>query len=170
MAAAAAAHRRRFLPSRRCLTLCAPFTPSAPPPQLNYLRIGKEEGAQVLVGGERAVLAGDLTEGYYVHPTVFKGTNDMRVFQEEIFGPVVSVTTFKTEAEAIAIANTTCYGLGAGIFTRDINRGPRVAKAIKAGRVVSSCGQGGGAASSHGAGLCAPRRGFSRRLQVPVTL
>lgn len=114
------------------------MTLSPPPPsQLNYLRIGKEEGAQVLAGGEQAALPGDLSGGYYVRPTVFKGTNDMRVFQEEIFGPVVSVTTFKTEAEAVAIANSTFYGLGAGVFTRDINRGARVAKAIKAGRVVS---------------------------------
>ena len=84
---------------------------------LSYLDIGKQEGAEVLTGGERNDLAGELADGYYVKPTVFKGHNKMRVFQEEIFGPVVSVTTFKDEDEALAIANDTLYGLGAGVWT-----------------------------------------------------
>jgi aldehyde dehydrogenase len=78
---------------------------------LSYLDLGQQEGAQCLIGGERNVLAGDLEGGYYVKPTVFKGHNKMRIFQEEIFGPVVSVTTFKDEDEALAIANDTLYGL-----------------------------------------------------------
>jgi aldehyde dehydrogenase len=84
---------------------------------LSYLDIGKQEGAQVLAGGGRNVLTGELAEGYYVQPTVFFGHNKMRIFQEEIFGPVVAVTTFKDEAEALEIANDTLYGLGAGVWS-----------------------------------------------------
>ena len=106
---------------------------------LNYIEIGKQEGAQCLTGGARAVMTGDLAGGYYVQPTVFKGHNKMRIFQEEIFGPVVSVTTFKDEAEAIEIANDTLYGLGAGVWTRNGNQAFRVGRAIQAGRVWTNC-------------------------------
>ncbi len=106
---------------------------------LSYLDIGKKEGAQVLLGGERNVLPGDLKDGFYVKPTIFKGHNKMRVFQEEIFGPVVSVTTFKDEAEALAIANDTLYGLGAGVWSRDGNVAYRMGRGIKAGRVWTNC-------------------------------
>ncbi|MDY7221177.1 aldehyde dehydrogenase [Halalkalibacterium halodurans] len=106
---------------------------------LSYLAIGKEEGAEVLAGGERNHLPGELANGYYVSPTVFKGTNDMRVFQEEIFGPVVSVTTFKDAEEALAIANDTLYGLGAGVWTRDMNKAYRFGREIQAGRVWTNC-------------------------------
>jgi aldehyde dehydrogenase len=102
---------------------------------LSYLDIGRQEGAQVLAGGEQAKHDGDLAGGYYVRPTVFKGDNSMRIFQEEIFGPVVSVTTFKDEADALRIANDTLYGLGAGVWTRDINLAYRAGRAIQAGRV-----------------------------------
>ncbi len=93
----------------------------------------------MLIGGERNVLEGELAEGYYYEPTVLKGTNDMRVFQEEIFGPVVSVTTFKDEAQALEIANDTMYGLGAGVWTRDGAKAFRMGRAIKAGRVWTNC-------------------------------
>ncbi len=106
---------------------------------LSYFDIGRQEGAQVLTGGEQAKLGGDLAGGYYVKPTVLRGNNKMRVFQEEIFGPVVSVTTFKTEAQALEIANDTLYGLGAGVWTRDINRAYRFGRGIKAGRVWTNC-------------------------------
>ncbi|AQQ54475.1 aldehyde dehydrogenase [Planococcus lenghuensis] len=106
---------------------------------LSYIDIGKQEGAEVLIGGERNVLEGDLREGYYVKPTVFKGDNKMRIFQEEIFGPVVSVTTFKTKEEAMEIANDTLYGLGAGIWTRDMNTAFRFGRGIEAGRVWTNC-------------------------------
>ena len=106
---------------------------------LSYIDIGRQEGAQVLTGGERAKLEGELADGYYVQPTIFAGHNKMRVFQEEIFGPVVSVTTFKTEEEALAIANDTLYGLGAGLWTRDGNRYFRVGRGIQAGRVWINC-------------------------------
>ncbi|PXX42116.1 aldehyde dehydrogenase [Undibacterium pigrum] len=106
---------------------------------LSYLDIGKQEGAQLLAGGERNVLEGDLAKGYYVKPTIFQGHNKMRIFQEEIFGPVVSVTTFKDEEDAIAIANDTLYGLGAGLWTRDGSRAFRVGRAIEAGRVWTNC-------------------------------
>ncbi|MFC5865458.1 aldehyde dehydrogenase [Acidicapsa dinghuensis] len=106
---------------------------------LSYIDIGKQEGAKVLAGGERARLEGDLEEGYYVKPTVFEGNNKMRIFQEEIFGPVVSVTTFKNEEEALAIANDTLYGLGAGIWSRDANRCYRFGREIQAGRVWTNC-------------------------------
>ena len=106
---------------------------------LSYFDIGRQEGAQVLTGGERNLLPGDLAGGYYVKPTVLKGHNRMRVFQEEIFGPVVSVTTFKDDAEALSIANDTLYGLGAGVWSRDANRCYRFGRAIKAGRVWTNC-------------------------------
>jgi aldehyde dehydrogenase len=106
---------------------------------LSYLDIGRQEGAEVLTGGKRASLEGDLAEGFYIEPTVFKGHNRMRIFQEEIFGPVVSVTTFKDDDEALAIANDTLYGLGAGIWTRDLNRAYRFGRAIQAGRVWTNC-------------------------------
>jgi aldehyde dehydrogenase len=102
---------------------------------LSYLAIGREEGAEVLVGGEAARFNGDLANGFYIQPTILKGHNKMRVFQEEIFGPVVSVTTFKDEAEALAIANDTMYGLGAGVWSRDANRCYRFGRNIEAGRV-----------------------------------
>lgn len=105
----------------------------------SYLKLGREEGAQVLAGGDRARLQGDLVEGYYIQPTVFKGHNKMRIFQEEIFGPVLAVTTFKDEAEALAIANDTAYGLGAGVWTRDGSRAYRMGRAIQAGRVWTNC-------------------------------
>jgi len=106
---------------------------------LSYIDIGKNEGAQLLIGGERNVLGGDLAGGYYVKPTVFKGHNKMRVFQEEIFGPVVSVTTFNTEDEALSIANDTLYGLGAGVWSRDANTCYRFGRSIQAGRVWTNC-------------------------------
>ncbi|RZI62264.1 MAG: aldehyde dehydrogenase [Rubrivivax sp.] len=106
---------------------------------LSYLEIGKREGAQCLIGGGRAQLGGDLAGGYYIEPTLFKGTNDMRIFREEIFGPVLAVTTFKTEEEALRIANDTPYGLGAGVWSRDINTAFRMGKGIKAGRVWTNC-------------------------------
>src|SRR5438445_229398 len=106
---------------------------------LSYIDIGKQEGAKVLAGGGRAELAGDLAGGFYVQPSVFKGNNKMRVFQEEIFGPVVSVTTFKDDDEALSIANDTPYGLGAGIWSRDANRCYRFGRAIQAGRVWTNC-------------------------------
>lgn len=106
---------------------------------LSYFDIGRQEGAQVLIGGERNNLPGELAGGYYIKPTVFKGHNKMRIFQEEIFGPVVSVTTFKDDAEALAIANDTLYGLGAGVWTRDVNRAYRFGRSIQAGRVWTNC-------------------------------
>ncbi len=106
---------------------------------LSYFDIGRKEGAEVLIGGEALELEGDLAGGYYIKPTIFKGDNSMRVFQEEIFGPVVSVTTFKTDEEALEIANDTLYGLGAGVWSRDINRCYRFGRAIKAGRVWTNC-------------------------------
>src|SRR5579863_5468691 len=106
---------------------------------LSYLDVGKQEGAQVLVGGRRANINGELKGGYYIEPTVLRGHNKMRVFQEEIFGPVVSVTTFKNEAEALEIANDTLYGLGAGVWTRDLNTAYRMGREIQAGRVWTNC-------------------------------
>ncbi|WP_043440419.1 acetaldehyde dehydrogenase ExaC [Arthrobacter sp. L77] len=102
---------------------------------LSYMDIGRQEGAKVLTGGERNILGGDLAEGYYVKPTVFEGTNSMRVFQEEIFGPVVSVTRFNDYAEALEIANDTLYGLGAGVWSRNGNVAYRAGREIQAGRV-----------------------------------
>ena len=106
---------------------------------LSYLELGKAEGAQVLIGGEQAKVGGDLDGGYYVQPTLFKGHNKMRIFQEEIFGPVLAVTTFKDEAEALSIANDTLYGLGAGVWSRNGNVAYRMGRAIKAGRVWTNC-------------------------------
>jgi aldehyde dehydrogenase len=106
---------------------------------LSYIAIGRDEGAQVLTGGKRGELPGDLAGGFYVEPTIFKGHNKMRVFQEEIFGPVVSVTTFRDDEEAIAIANDTNYGLGAGVWSRDANRCYRAGRALQVGRVWTNC-------------------------------
>ena len=106
---------------------------------LSYIDIGKQEGAKVLTGGERNVMEGEFKDGYYVKPTVFQGHNKMRIFQEEIFGPVLSVTTFKDDEEALAIANDTLYGLGAGVWSRDGNRAYRFGRAIQAGRVWTNC-------------------------------
>ncbi len=106
---------------------------------MSYIDIGKQEGAKVLTGGERAHLEGELAEGYYVEPTILEGHNKMRVFQEEIFGPVVSVTKFKDEEEALHIANDTLYGLGAGVWTRNGNRAYRMGRGIHAGRVWTNC-------------------------------
>ena len=106
---------------------------------LSYLDLGKQEGAQVLAGGSQAHLGGELEGGFYVQPTLFKGHNKMRIFQEEIFGPVLAVTTFKDEAEALSIANDTLYGLGAGVWTRNGNLAYRMGRAIKAGRVWTNC-------------------------------
>ncbi|WP_068636317.1 aldehyde dehydrogenase [Thauera butanivorans] len=105
----------------------------------SYLALGKEEGAEVLIGGDRANLGGELSEGYYIQPTLFKGHNKMRIFQEEIFGPVLAVTTFKDEAEALSIANDTLYGLGAGVWSRNGNVAYRMGRAIQAGRVWTNC-------------------------------
>lgn len=105
---------------------------------LNYIEIGKEEGAELLTGGAAEYVDG-LNEGYYIKPTVFKGHNKMRIFQEEIFGPVVCITTFKDEADAIAIANDTLYGLGAGVWTRDTHQAYQISRAVEAGRVWVNC-------------------------------
>jgi aldehyde dehydrogenase len=106
---------------------------------MSYINLGKEEGAELLTGGVQSKLNGPLSEGYYIEPTVFKGHNKMRIFQEEIFGPVLSVTTFKDEAEALAIANDTMYGLGAGVWSRDGARAFRMGRGIQAGRVWTNC-------------------------------
>ena len=106
---------------------------------LSYMDIGAEDGAQLLYGGERNVLDGNLAGGFYVKPTLFAGKNDMRIFQEEIFGPTLALTTFKDEADALRIANDTEYGLGAGVWTRDINLAFRMGRNIQAGRVWTNC-------------------------------
>ncbi len=106
---------------------------------LAYVKIGQDEGAQLLTGGERNILSGEAAEGYYVKPTILAGHNKMRVFQEEIFGPVVSVTKFKDDDEALAIANDTLYGLGSGVWTRNGTRAYRFGRAIQAGRVWTNC-------------------------------
>jgi len=106
---------------------------------LSYFDIGQQEGAKILTGGERVELAGDLKGGFYVAPTIFEGTNDMRVFQEEIFGPVVSITRFDDFDDALKIANDTLYGLGAGVWTRDMNTSYRMGRGIQAGRVWTNC-------------------------------
>ena len=106
---------------------------------LSYIKIGQDEGAEVLTGGARNVLDGEAAEGYYVKPTILAGNNKMRVFQEEIFGPVVSVTKFKDDDEALAIANDTLYGLGSGVWTRNGTRAYRFGRAIQAGRVWTNC-------------------------------
>jgi len=105
----------------------------------SYVAIGINEGAEVLIGGHRPTVEDRLAGGYYFEPTVLKGHNKMRVFQEEIFGPVLAVTTFKDEAEALEIANDTLYGLGAGVWTRDMSRAFRMGRAIQAGRVWTNC-------------------------------
>ncbi|MBC7479697.1 MAG: aldehyde dehydrogenase family protein [Pseudorhodobacter sp.] len=106
---------------------------------MSYMDIGRKEGAEVLIGGGKAIMQGDLQDGYYIQPTVFKGHNKMRIFQEEIFGPVLAVTTFKDHDEALEIANDTLYGLGAGVWSRDANTCYRFGRAIKAGRVWTNC-------------------------------
>ncbi|NUM58702.1 MAG: aldehyde dehydrogenase family protein [Bdellovibrionaceae bacterium] len=106
---------------------------------MSYVDIGKKEGAKILLGGERVELSGNLKGGYYFQPTVLEGHNKMRVFQEEIFGPVVSVTKFKDEAQAIEIANDSLYGLGAGLWTRNTHTAFRVGRAVQAGRVWTNC-------------------------------
>jgi aldehyde dehydrogenase len=106
---------------------------------LSYIDIGQQEGAELLTGGVRGKREGDLSGGFYIEPTVFRGHNKMRIFQEEIFGPVLSVTTFKTEEEAISLGNDTLYGLGAGVWTRDGSRAYRMGRALKAGRVWTNC-------------------------------
>jgi aldehyde dehydrogenase len=106
---------------------------------LSYIEIGRGEGARVLTGGKRANLGGELATGYYVEPTVLEGHNKMRVFQEEIFGPVLSVTTFEDDDEALAIANDTLYGLGSGLWTRNGTRAYRMGRGIQAGRVWTNC-------------------------------
>src|SRR6476619_1420032 len=102
---------------------------------LSYIDIGKQEGAKVLIGGARADLGGELAGGYYVQPTVFQGDNSMRIFQEEIFGPVLAVTSFDDEADALKIANDTLYGLGAGVWSRDNATAYQMGRGIQAGRV-----------------------------------
>ena len=106
---------------------------------LNYFEIGKKEGAKILMGGEPAEMSSEVGGGYYIKPTIFSGSNSMQVFQEEIFGPALGIATFKDEAEALSIANDTEYGLGAGVWTRDINRAYRMARGIEAGRVWVNC-------------------------------
>ena len=106
---------------------------------MSYIDIGQQEGAKLMIGGGKADLGGALSSGYYINPTVFHGHNKMRIFQEEIFGPVLSVTTFKTEDEALEAANDTLYGLGAGVWSRDANRAYRMGRGIKAGRVWTNC-------------------------------
>jgi len=105
----------------------------------SYVEIGRGEGAEVLTGGQRAAVGGEFADGYYFQPTVLRGDNKMRVFQEEIFGPVLAATTFRDDAEALAIANDTLYGLGAGVWTRDGTRAYQMGRAIKAGRVWTNC-------------------------------
>jgi aldehyde dehydrogenase len=105
----------------------------------SYVKIGLEEGAELLTGGQVPEMADELAGGYYFEPTVLKGHNSMRVFQEEIFGPVLAVTTFRDEAEALEIANDTMYGLGAGVWTRDGSRAFRMGRGIQAGRVWTNC-------------------------------
>jgi len=106
---------------------------------LSYIDIGKKEGAEVLMGGEVEQLDNDLANGFYIQPTLLKGNNNMRVFQEEIFGPVISLSTFKDEAEALELANSSEFGLGAGVWSRDMNRSYRMGRKIQAGRVWTNC-------------------------------
>ena len=106
---------------------------------LSYCDIGRQEGAQCLLGGEKAVVGSDIAGGYYMKPTIFKGNNKMRIFQEEIFGPVVSVTTFKDEEEAVSIGNDTLYGLGAAVWTRSVHTAYRMGRRLHAGRVWTNC-------------------------------
>jgi aldehyde dehydrogenase len=106
---------------------------------LSYIDIGKQEGAELLTGGGRPIVDAELADGFYIEPTIFRGHNKMRLFQEEIFGPVLAVTTFKDEAEALSLANDTLYGLGAGVWSRDGARAYRMGRGIKAGRVWTNC-------------------------------
>jgi len=106
---------------------------------MTYLDIGVTEGAKVLTGGDKEVLDGSLNSGFYIQPTIMQGDNSMRIFQEEIFGPVIAVTTFKDEAEALEIANDSIFGLGAGVWTRDANLAHRMGRGIQAGRVWTNC-------------------------------
>jgi aldehyde dehydrogenase len=106
---------------------------------LNYIEIGKQEGAKVLLGGQAEELHSEYSDGYYIQPTLLEGNNQMRVFQEEIFGPVISVTKFKDEAEALELANSSEFGLGAGVWTRDMNMAFRMGRGIEAGRVWTNC-------------------------------
>lgn len=106
---------------------------------LSYIEIARNEGGEILTGGERALISSELDNGFYIQPTLIKGSNNMRCFQEEIFGPVIGVTTFKDESEALRIANETQFGLGAGVWTRDSNLAYRMGRAIKAGRVWTNC-------------------------------
>ncbi len=106
---------------------------------LSYIEIGKQEGAEVLAGGEVEQLSDEFNGGYYIQPTLLKGTNDMRVFQEEIFGPVISMSTFKDEDEALALANSSEFGLGAGVWSRNMNRAYHFGRKIEAGRVWTNC-------------------------------
>ena len=106
---------------------------------LSYIEVGKQEGAELLIGGGRPNVDAELSDGFYIEPTIFRGHNKMRLFQEEIFGPVLAVTTFKDEAEALSLANDTLYGLGAGLWSRDGNRAYRMGRGIKAGRVWTNC-------------------------------
>jgi aldehyde dehydrogenase len=106
---------------------------------LSYIDIGKQEGAELLIGGGRPTVEASLSDGFYIEPTIFRGHNKMRLFQEEIFGPVLAVTTFKDEAEALSLANDTLYGLGAGVWSRDGARAYRMGRGIKAGRVWTNC-------------------------------
>ena len=106
---------------------------------MSYMEVARTEGAEVLSGGDRETLDGDIGGGFYIQPTLLKGHNKMRVFQEEIFGPVVAVTTFKDEEDALAIANDTEFGLGAGVWSRDINVAFRMGRGIQAGRVWTNC-------------------------------
>jgi len=105
---------------------------------MNYIDIGRQEGAEVLIGG-KAYKSSKYPDGFYIQPTVFKGNNKMRIFQEEIFGPVLSVTTFKDEKEAMEIANDTLYGLGAGVWTRDVHQMQKFSRGIQAGRIWCNC-------------------------------
>jgi aldehyde dehydrogenase len=139
----------RVLPRIAAIKQGNPLDPStmigaqASEDQLNkimaYMDIGHQEGAKLLCGGQRNVLGGDLAGGYYIQPTLFKGDNKMRIFQEEIFGPVLAVTTFKDEADALAIANDTIFGLGSGVWSRNGNVAYRMGRGIKAGRVWTNC-------------------------------
>jgi aldehyde dehydrogenase len=106
---------------------------------LGYIEIGKNEGAKVLLGGEAEQLDNEYSSGYYIQPTLLEGNNNMRVFQEEIFGPVISVTKFRDEAEALELANQSEFGLGAGVWTRDMNKAFRMGRGIEAGRVWTNC-------------------------------
>ncbi|MEP4146546.1 MAG: aldehyde dehydrogenase family protein [Halioglobus sp.] len=106
---------------------------------MSYMEVARQDGAKFLIGGDKATVGADIAGGYYIQPTLLQGTNDMRVFQEEIFGPTLGLTSFKTEEEALAIANATEYGLGAGVWTRDTNRAFRMGRGIKAGRVWMNC-------------------------------